>query len=380
MLDTSAFGGLLAEHGFRFYSGVPCSFLKDLINYAINSGQYVMASNEGDAVAVCAGAYVGGKKSVFLCQNSGLTNAVSPLTSLNFPFRLPVLGVVSLRGEPGIQDEPQHELMGVITTDLLELMRVEWEFLSDDLEKAREQVKRANTAIEDNRSFFFVVKQGTLSKVALDASASAQKVSSGTSLPVQSPEKRPARIEALQAITELRDRNTIFVATTGFTGRELYELGDVENNFYMVGSMGCASSFCLGLALARPDKRVVCIDGDGAILMRLGALPAVGYYAPKNLLHVLLDNNAHDSTGGQETVSGIVNFAQVAASSGYAHAISCDGIEELSKELRIFQKDPKLTFLSLRIAGGAKKDLARPKIKPFEVKARLMELLSKDGI
>ncbi len=167
MLQTRVFGDELKRLGFNFYSGVPCSFLKDLINYAINECDYVMATNEGDAVAACAGAYLGGRKSVFLCQNSGLTNATSPLTSLTWTFKLPILGVVSLRGEAGISDEPQHELMGPITTKMLDLMEIPWEFLAADDTEAIKQVARADEHINNNRTFFFVVKKGTFEKEAL---------------------------------------------------------------------------------------------------------------------------------------------------------------------------------------------------------------------
>ena len=166
-LDTTRLGEALKRRGFLFYSGVPCSFLSDLINYAINECRYVSATNEGDAVAICAGAHVGGEKTVVMMQNSGLGNAVSPLTSLNFPFQIPVLGFVSLRGETGIQDEPQHELMGQITMQLLETMDVTWEFLASDLDEMERQLDRADQCYLDNKPFFFVVKKGTLSEVSL---------------------------------------------------------------------------------------------------------------------------------------------------------------------------------------------------------------------
>ncbi|WP_237762775.1 thiamine pyrophosphate-binding protein [Paenibacillus sp. A3] len=165
--------------GFQLFSGVPCSFLKNLINYAINECEYVAAANEGDAVAIASGAYVGGKKSVVLMQNSGLTNAVSPLTSLTYPFRIPLLGFVSLRGEPGIPDEPQHELMGRITTGLLDLMQVEWQYLSNDLEEAKRQLVQADAHIANNRSFFFVVRKGTFEEEVLRKQQSSIAASCG---------------------------------------------------------------------------------------------------------------------------------------------------------------------------------------------------------
>jgi len=155
MLNTRALGDMLKNKGFDFYSGVPCSFLKYLINYAINDCEYVMAANEGDAIATCAGAFLGGRRPVFLCQNSGLTNTISPLTSLNHTFEIPVLGFVSLRGEKKISDAPQHELMGKITTNLLDLMEIKWEYLSGDINEVASQIDRADAILRKNKSFFF---------------------------------------------------------------------------------------------------------------------------------------------------------------------------------------------------------------------------------
>lgn len=374
MLNTQEFGTALKGLGFDFYSGVPCSFLKYLINYAINDCDYVMAANEGDAVATAAGAYLGGKKSVVLMQNSGLTNATSPITSLNYSFQLPVLGFVSLRGEPGLNDEPQHELMGQITGEILSLMDVEWEYLAQDIEEAKEQLDRANKAIENNKTFFFVVKKGTFGEVALKpqnltSTFSKELKHTTTDLAM------PTRTEALTTISNLADNNTIMLATTGKTGRELFEVEDKSNNLYMVGSMGCISSMALGLALARPDKKVIAIDGDGAALMRMGNLATNGYYQPKNLLHVLLDNNVHDSTGGQATISHNIDFALTAHATGYPAAISVASVEELSDEILAWTADPKTTFIHLKISQGSPEKLGRPTVKPFEVKERLMQFI-----
>ena len=161
MLNTNKFGNELKKLGFDFFSGVPCSFLKNLINYSINECEYIAAANEGDAVAIASGAYLGGRKPVVLMQNSGLTNAVSPLTSLTYPFQIPVLGFVSLRGEPGLIDEPQHELMGRITTQLLDIMQIKWQYLSTNYNVAKSQLETANKWIEKKQPFFFVVKKET---------------------------------------------------------------------------------------------------------------------------------------------------------------------------------------------------------------------------
>lgn len=380
MIDMNMFGKELERYGFNFYSGVPCSFLKSMINYAINEDQFIMSANEGDAVATCAGAYLGGKKTVFLCQNSGLTNAVSPLTSLNHTFNIPVLGFVSLRGEVGIKDEPQHELMGRVTEKLLDTMEIHNEVLSDNFEKAREQLNRANEYIEQNKSFFFIVKKDTLGEIQLQQ----QEVTSNIAPIVMKREggknTLPTRLDTLRTLQSVSDIDTLLLATTGVTGRELYELDNKPNQFYMVGSMGCVSSIALGLALARPDKKVIAIDGDGAFLMRMGAVTSNGYYSPPNLYHLLLDNGMHESTGGQVTVSANVDYAKIAEGSGYSQVETINNLNDLKQSINEWRNKQKLTFAYLKIKQGVKENLGRPKETPDFLKKRFIKYISGDQI
>lgn len=375
MIATQQFGNELKKRGYDFYSGVPCSFLKYLINYAINECDYVMAANEGDAVAIASGAYLGGKKSVVLMQNSGLTNATSPLTSLNFTFQLPVLGFVSLRGEAGLGDEPQHELMGQITEKMLKLMKVKWAYLSADFNEAKKQLKKADKIIAQGETFFFVVKKDTFDEVKLKEQnlktlQNKSKVKSTEKLEL------PTRRETLKILTDLSDKETVLLATTGKTGRELFEVADKPNHLYMVGSMGCIGSLALGLALAKPEKKIIAIDGDGSLIMRLGSLTTNAYYQPTNLLHIVLDNNTHDSTGGQATVSHNIDFVDQAAAVCYPIAIKVNGLDELTKAIVKWQMNGGLTFIHLKIAKGSTKELGRPTMKPHEVKIRLMNFIS----
>jgi phosphonopyruvate decarboxylase len=373
MLDTKLFGNKMKEMGFNFYSGVPCSFLKYLINFAINDCDYVMATNEGDAVAISAGAYLAGKKSVVLMQNSGLTNATSPLTSLNYSFKIPVLGFVSLRGEPGISDEPQHELMGPITTGMLDLMEIKWEYLADNIGDAAMQLAKADGIIANGETFFFVVKKGTFSEVALKETP--KKLAQSIMIDLQEGDDTfPTRLSALEVINKHKEKS-VCLATTGKTGRELYEVEDSDSNLYMVGSMGTISSLGLGIALNH-KKKVIVIDGDGSIMMRMGSLVTNASYHPENMLHILLDNNVHDSTGGQFTCSHNVNFVAVAASCGYTRSLYAHNLEELEGYIKEWNSKQELTFIHLKTAKGSKKDLGRPKIKPFEVKERLMNFLN----
>lgn len=373
MLSMSEFGLELEKYGFNFYSGVPCSFLKPMINYAINKNQFVMAANEGDAVAICAGAHIGGGKSIFLCQNSGLTNAVSPLTSLNYTFEIPVLGFVSLRGETGVSDEPQHELMGVITDELLNIMKVENEVLSNNIGEAFKQLEKANEIIESGKSFFFIVRKDTFENEKLNDQT---QMSLSNQVDIYrsniSEPQLPKRIDVLEKLKHSTDDNTLLLATTGVTGRELFELGHASRQFYMVGSMGCISSVALGLAITRPDKKVIAIDGDGSLLMRMGSLATNGYYSPDNLYHLLLDNSSHESTGGQKTVSSNIDFASIAASASYSKVVELKGINDLVHSLETWETQQQLTFGYLKTAKGIKENLGRPTLTPIEVKQQLM--------
>ncbi len=380
MLDTYRYGEILKKKGFTFFTGTPCSFLKYLINYGINNGGFVMAANEGDAVAIAAGAYLGGRKPVVMMQNSGLTNAVSPLTSLNHVFRIPVLGFVSLRGEPGLKDEPQHELMGVITGQLLTDMRVSWEYLSGDEAEAVEQLDRADKIISKGGSFFFVVKKGTFSEVVLDSGSIPSAANPEAEITsCESAGSVPSRLEVLDAVRSEVDESTVVIVSTGKAGRELFELGDMDNNFYMVGSMGCASSVGLGLSLVKPEAKVIVIDGDGALLMRMGNLATNAFFKPSNMIHILLDNETHDSTGGQFTVSPVVDFPKAASACGYPSVKVCGTPEQLGSVIREWKKEPELTFCSIKIKKGSKKNLGRPTVKPFEVAERLGRLIGEIG-
>ncbi|SES35000.1 phosphonopyruvate decarboxylase [Psychrobacillus sp. OK032] len=375
MLNTNKFGNELKRLGFDFHSGVPCSLLKNLINYSINECNYIAAANEGDAVAIASGAYLGGRKPVVLMQNSGLTNAVSPLTSLNFPFQIPVLGFVSLRGEPGLIDEPQHELMGLITTQMLDLMQIKWQFLSPDNSIAMKQLEIANEWIEKKQPFFFVVKKRTFESENLKI-VKQFIYKNKEKNEKMSADALPSRFDTLKVINGCKDEKTVQLATTGITGRELYEVEDCPNNLYMVGSMGCVSSLGLGLALTRKELDIVVIDGDGSLLMRMGSLATNGCYQPENMLHILLDNNTHDSTGGQSTVAHNVNFVDIAAACGYEKSSYIHSLDELENRIQGWKETKGLTFLYVKIAKGSTPNLGRPKILPSEVKTRLRKFIS----
>jgi phosphonopyruvate decarboxylase len=370
MIEAERFIECARARGFDLYTGVPCSYLKPFINFVIDADglDYIGAANEGDAVAIAAGAELGGRRSVVMLQNSGLGNTINPLTSLTHTFDIPVLVIATLRGEPGgAPDEPQHELMGQITTRLFELMDIPWAYFPTDDADIEPTLARADAHMSaSHRPFALIMRKGSVAKNPLRTRASAS-VPGG--MPVARPLPSASRSDMLTAVQAATRPGDIIVATTGYTGRELYALDDRPNQIYMVGSMGCASSLGLGLALALPDRRIIVLDGDGAALMRLGAMATIGFEKPANLVHILLDNGIHESTGGQSTVSGSIDFTGIAAACGYPQVVATGAPDELATLLA--GASAELKFIYASTLPGVPDDLPRPTVTPREVATRL---------
>jgi phosphonopyruvate decarboxylase len=377
MIEAGQFIAPAKARGFDFYSGVPCSFLTSLIDGVISekSLTYVGAASEGEAVAIAAGAWLAGRKTVVMCQNSGLGNAVNPLTSLNYPFRIPTLFIATWRGQPGINDEPQHELMGRVMDRLLTDIEIRHRMFPAEPGEVAPALEEAEAAMEETGlPFAFVMAKGSVAKSGLNQKPAAkQPVSTGVDLCTGAPP--PARAEALKRFLEIAPANAAVIATTGKCGRELFTLADRKQHLYQVGSMGCATGMGLGVAL-NTAKPVIVLDGDGAALMKLGTLATVGAYAPRNLVHVLLDNGVHDSTGGQMTVSPVVDFAKIALACNYRAAYSCDSVDGFAEALRAALAVQGPVMIHLRIAPGSMKDLGRPTVHPSEVARRFKEFLA----
>jgi phosphonopyruvate decarboxylase len=378
MIQAEDFILAAKARGFGLYTGVPCSYLKPFINYTIDSPalRYVGAANEGDAVAIAAGSELAGVRSVVMFQNSGLGNAVNPLTSLTYIFKIPILVIVTLRGEPnGLPDEPQHELMGTITQSLLELMEIKWEYFPQETEQITAVLDRVVEYMQEyQRPYALVMQKGAVASCNLHS----QPISKSPSILVEKIVGTSAvdftRNEILQAIQATVKREDIVLATTGYTGRELYAIADLDNQFYMVGSMGCVSSFGLGIALAQPHRRVIVIDGDGAALMRLGAITTIGYERPANLCHILLDNQRHESTGGQSTVSHSVDFSVIAAACGYEKVGIATTPQQVTDWITTIPN--LLSFLHIKIKPGTPDKLPRPKVTPVQVAHRLRQFIN----
>lgn len=380
MIEAASFIEAASKLGFSRYTGVPCSFLTPFINYVINdpSLSYIASANEGDALATAAGFAIGGQRAVAMMQNSGLGNAVSPLTSLTWVFRIPVLLIITHRGAPDIHDEPQHELMGRITTQMLDTMQTPWEYFPDQETEIDTVLGRAAAYLQhERRPYALIMKKGTVAPHVLRRDPVPAKNNQpiirknhfSAATPLHS------RGEALErTLRHSPEADSIIIASTGFTGRELYAAADRRNQFYMVGSMGCASSLGLGLALAHPERRIIIVDGDGAVLMRLGNLATIGTYGGGNLYHLLLDNGVHDSTGAQATVSPNVDFAAIAAACGYGKAVAGNRLEVI-EDLFSGPETAGPRFAHLRIAPGTIANLPRPAVTPVQALDRLMQHL-----
>lgn len=386
MLQAKYFISVCTSRGYTFFTGVPCSFLKPLINCVIQSQglQYIAASSEGEAVGISAGAYLAGSRAVVMCQNSGLGNMVNPLSSLNFPFRIPALLVVTQRGEPGLNDEPQHELMGQITGKLLDALRIQWEFFPTAPDMVDIVMDRADRAMETTGlPFALILKKGVVAKNDLNfgtKEALHNREPGNEGHFKCAPPDRIRRLDAIRIIRELIPEEYAIVATTGKIGRELFTLGDCNNHLYVVGSMGCASGIGLGIQQVLPKQGVLVLDGDGAVLMKMGTLAAIGYYKPLRFIHVILDNESYESTGSQYSVSSVVDFCNVASACGYRQCRRADTETDLKSAVNRVKELSGPSLIHVKVACGSAPDLERPILKPFEVKERFMRFLQSNPV
>lgn len=356
-----------------FYTGVPDSQLRPLCDYLMRqegiSSSHIIAANEGNAVALAAGEYLAtGKIPVVYMQNSGIGNAVNPMLSLinEKVYGIPCIFIVGWRGEPGVYDEPQHIRQGELTIPLLENLGlrvcvIDKDTLESDI---RHALKEAGEWLAEGKSLAFVVKKDALQTDSKSHYQNAYSL---------------LREEAIECITEVSDRDAI-VATTGKAGRELYEIRERKGqshkyDFLTVGSMGHCSSIALGIAMHKPDKKVWCIDGDGAVLMHLGAMALIGSRKPGNLVHIVINNEAHESVGGMPTVTPTMDIPQIALGCGYESAVSVERLEELKIQLQRAKAASVLSLIEVRCAIGARADLGRPKTTPKENRDSFMEYL-----
>lgn len=379
MISPKFFYDTLASKGIDFYAGVPDSLLKNLCAYITDHADAkhnIIAANEGGAMGLAAGHYLAtGQIPVVYMQNSGEGNIINPLASLTDKevYNIPVLLVIGWRGKPGVHDEPQHVKQGKVTTGLLNVMGIDYTVLSKEEDKAEKQIEKAITYMQQTKECYaLVIEKDTFEEYKLSSSVSTLQASLSLS-----------REEAIQIVAAALGEKDVIVSTTGMISRELFEYRAAQNqgherDFLTVGSMGHASQIALGIALEKPDRRVWCFDGDGASIMHMGSMAIVGSKAPKNYVHVVFNNGAHDSVGGQPTVGLSIDLPAIAKAVGYKHVYSVDNKEELERLLAscILPLTPEgAAFIEVKVKKGNRKDLGRPTTTPIQNKEALMGFL-----
>ena len=369
-MEAEAFLDLLP---CRFFSGVPDSLLSAFSAAVIRrygeGSRHVIAANEGNAVGLAAGYYAAtGEIPCVYLQNSGIGNIINPVTSLLSPdvYGIPCLFLVGWRGEPGVHDEPQHAFMGRASAALLEAAGIRTEILGkDDPEHAvREKLGRILPLLRNGESAALLVEKGALT---------GEKYRPAGSI-------RPLKRErAVEMVLDAAGDDPVF-CTTGKASRELFELRERrgeghERDFLTVGSMGHCSSIAAGYALQRPEETVWCVDGDGAALMHMGAMAVIGANKPANLIHIVINNGAHETVGGMPTVAGSIDLPAAAKACGYPYAVSVDSFEALDRELQAAAERQALSLIEVKCAIGARADLGRPTTTARENKEAFMAYL-----
>ena len=375
MIRPQFFYDTLAGYGINFYAGVPDSLLKNLCAFITDhadTSHNIIAANEGGAMGLAAGHYLAtGQIPVVYMQNSGQGNIITPLASLTDPdvYNIPVLLVIGWRGKPGVHDEPQHVKQGKVTTGLLNVMGIDYTVLSKEEDKASVQIKKAVDYMQATKQCYaLVIEKDTFEVYTLQS--------------VEKNDLTLSREEAIQTIAATIDRKDSIVSTTGMISRELFEYRTLmneghERDFLTVGSMGHASQIALGIALEKHDRRIWCFDGDGACIMHMGSMGIVAQKAPKNYIHVVFNNGAHDSVGGQPTVGLSIDLPAIAKAVGYKAVYSCCTKANLQELLSTIKSQEGPIFLQVCVKKGNRKDLGRPTTTPIQNKEALMNFLKK---
>tara|TARA_B100000427_G_scaffold328529_1_gene341847 strand:+ start:2713 stop:3837 length:1125 start_codon:yes stop_codon:yes gene_type:complete len=374
MIKPSDFYEELKKNELDFYCGVPDSLLASFCAYVhdfSDKNNHIISANEGNAIAIAAGYHLGTNKiPIVYLQNSGLGNAINPLTSLTDAkvYKIPLLLIIGWRGQPGISDEPQHLKQGSITEEQLKLLDIPYHIIGNRSNYKEKIENTVNEIKNTNAPVAILIKKDTFEEYKVK-----NKKEDLSDL---------KREEALNCILDLC-KSDLIVSTTGKTSREIFELRnnrkEKQRDFLMVGSMGHTSSTALGLALSKPDKRVICLDGDGSMLMHLGSLPIIGQIKPKNLIHILLNNAAHESVGGQPTVADQINFLELSKSSNYSSYYKASNIEEINSSWQEIKDKEGPIFFEIFIKKGSRKNLGRPSETPEENKFSFINAVNDDS-
>ncbi len=371
MIKCEDFFNLCKKNDITFFAGVPDSTFKSWMSFLEKRDRYltnIITVNECEAVAVCTGYHLAtGKTGVLYLQNSGLGKTVNPLTSLCDPavYNLPMLLMIGWRGEPDTKDAYQHHKMGLMTIPLLEILDIPYEIISDDRNELDKILKKATYYMrKNNKAFAFVIRRNIFEP--LDEKAEEKN-------------DKPSREEAIKAVLKSLDGNEIVISTTGKISRELFEnrvnKEDCSHDFYNIGAMGCAQSIAFGIALNKKNKKVFVFDGDGSVLMQMGALATIGHYSPKNFYHIIFDNQSHDSTGGQPTCSNTVCFDRVAQACNYKYVKIAADVASIEKAVKNLKKKNGPSMLVIKIKKGSRNNLGRPTLPPRKHKEKFMQYL-----
>ena len=375
MISPAFFIEKLKKNGIDFFAGVPDSLLKSVCAFItdnFDAQHNIISANEGAAIGLAAGHYLAtGKPACVYMQNSGEGNIINPLASLTDPevYNIPVLLLIGWRGRPGIHDEPQHIKQGKVTLSLLETMGIQYAILAKEEGQAEKQIEEAFGVLNDKEVYALIIEKDTFKSYQL---INVEK--NGLSL---------SREEAIQTVAALIAEKDCIVSTTGMISRELFEFRSSngqshERDFLTVGSMGHASQIALGIALAKPERRVWCFDGDGAVIMHMGSMAIIGTKSPKNLVHIVFNNGAHDSVGGQPTAGLKIDLPVIAKASGYLHSFSVDNKEDLLGILDQTKTLPGPILIEIKVKKGNRKDLGRPTTTPAYNKALFMDYLKNE--
>ena len=374
MIRPDFFIEKLRGKGVDCFAGVPDSLLKNICAYItdhFDERHNIIAANEGAAIGIAAGHYLAtGQPACVYMQNSGEGNIINPIVSLTDPevYNIPVLLLIGWRGRPGVHDEPQHVKQGKVTTGLLNVMGINYEVLAKDEDKVEKQIAKAIDALIRKEVYALVIEKDTFEEYKL------QKVEQNNlTLP---------REEAVQTIASIVGETDCIVSTTGMISRELFEYRVAtkqghQRDFLTVGSMGHASQIALGIALAQPKRHVWCFDGDGAAIMHMGSMAIVASKEPKNYIHIVLNNGAHDSVGGQPTVGLKIDLPAVAKAVGYKASYSVNNKNELVGVLNKAKQQEGPVLIEVKVKKGNRKDLGRPTTTPIQNKEALMEFLKR---
>tara|TARA_B100001027_G_scaffold41997_2_gene26940 strand:- start:7751 stop:8881 length:1131 start_codon:yes stop_codon:yes gene_type:complete len=374
MIEPSSFYNELKKEEIDFFVGVPDSLLKNFCSFVddnIEKDNHIIAANEGNAISIASGYHLATKKiPVVYMQNSGLGNCINPLTSLadKEVYSIPMLLIIGWRGEPGKKDEPQHLKQGRITREQLKILDIDY-FVIDENTDEKSCLEKVIKRINKNSSpVAILVRENTFKKYKLK---NKQKTI-----------YKLKREEAIEEIINLSNDSDIFISTTGKTSRELYEIrknkGDAQKDFLTVGSMGHVSSIALGVAIGLKKQRVICLDGDGSLIMHLGSLPIIGAISPKNLIHVILNNCAHESVGGQPTVANEIDFEKLSSALNYKNFFQSSNVKQINDcwSQLIDSEGPSLFLINIK--SSSRKDLGRPESSPIENKESFMEFIKND--